>query len=800
MRGLCSGKMIGVLMAGTAICAVGSAWAQSPPSSENEARPADIIVTAGKREERLKDVPMAVDVATGEQIEKFNLFDFKDVPALAPGLQIANTSGRVSVATLRGISFNPDIGGPAAVAVYYNEVPVDIQTVTTAIYDIGQVEVLRGPQGTLRGRTAPAGAITVTTRRADLSEPEGYLQATVTNKHARNFQIAASTPLIQDKLAIRIAAVLDRNRANHVYNITRDEWSNQETESVRATLSFAPTERLRGNIVYQYLESDLLQSRAVQGPGNRPSLFSPFVSGPPISASDRLAVHEGLSFYTNRTHLVTADASYDLGSHLISVLGGFQDTSLHSRTDQDVGNAVQGYDQVLTVPDPTRVYTAEARISSAFEGMFNYTLGVFYNQTKAGGLSSIRVDSFFANRVPNTPFPASVASLPLLAEVDITNKTSDLAFFGQTRLKLTDKLRVELGARYTRTVATAQSFLEVTTTGGVGFVPVPAGVVVPRAATVDPEFVRQVNHPLTGTASVSYDWTPDITTYATYGRSYRRGSAQLGVNSPLDSDLLVLEPERSDAIEVGLKAQLFDKRVSLNLAAFYQKFDGFVGLVTAPTASARDGVIDGSAASISFNGDAISKGVEMQLDARPIDEWDISINASYANSHYDNATVPCRDSNGDGVPDTAGQPAVPIGQQVAFCTSNDRLANIPRFALSANSELRFSAGSIQPFIRGLLTYRPGFYAQAADYRYKSITNVNLFAGIRSPDAGWELTAFVKNLFNSTQITNASTAELQIATRFLVPGPAGNPTPFRSGYTNVSVNPPREFGVTMNYRF
>lgn len=799
MHGRSSTRLFGLLMTGAAICATGIASAQTTQTDESSASTADIIVTAGKREERLKDVPMAVDVATGEQIEKFNLFDFKDVPALAPGLQIANTSGRVSVATLRGISFNPDIGGPAAVAVYYNEVPVDIQTVTTAIYDIGQVEVLRGPQGTLRGRTAPAGAITLTTRRADLGKADGYLQATVSNKHARNFQIAASTPLIEDKLAIRIAAVLDRNRANHVYNINRDEWSYQETESIRATLSFAPTERLRGNIMYQYLESDLLQNRAVMGTGNQPSLFSPFVSGPAISASERLAVHEGSSFYTNKTHLITADASFDLGSHLISVLGGYQDTSLHSRTDQDVGNAVQGYDQVLTVPDPTRVYTAEARIDSAFDGLFNYTLGVFYNQTRAGGLSSIRVDSFFANRVPNTPFPASMFALPLLAEVDIMNKTSDLAFFGQARLKLSDKLRVELGARYTRVVATAQSFLEVTTTGGVGL-PVPAGVVVPRAATVDPEFVRQVNHPLTGTASVSYDWTPDITTYATYGRSYRRGSAQLGVNSPLDSDLLVLEPERSDAIEIGLKAQMFDRRVSLNLAAFYQKFDGFVGLVTAPTASARDGVIDGSASSISFNGDAISKGVEMQFDARPVDAWDISINASYADSHYDNAIIPCRDSNGDGVADTAGQPAVPIGQQVAFCRTNDRLANIPRFALSANSELRFSAGSVEPFIRGLLTYRPGFYAQTADYRYKAITNVNLFAGVRSPDAGWELTAFVKNLFNSTQITNATTAELQIATQYLTPGPAGSPAPFRSGYTPVSVNPPREFGVTMNYRF
>lgn len=112
---------------------------------------------------------MTVDVATGEQLQKLNLFDFKDVQQLAPGLEITNIDGRSNSATLRGVTFNPDQGTSPTVDVYINEVPVDAQTAFTAIYDVAQIEVLRGTQGAFRGRTAPAGAITLTTRRPSLT-------------------------------------------------------------------------------------------------------------------------------------------------------------------------------------------------------------------------------------------------------------------------------------------------------------------------------------------------------------------------------------------------------------------------------------------------------------------------------------------------------------------------------------------------------------------------------------------------------------------------------------------------------
>jgi iron complex outermembrane receptor protein len=787
-----------LLISSTALTMSQPALAQSRQAggSDDDIIP-QIIVTAERGAAALKDVPMAVDVATGEQLKNYNILDLKDVASLAPGLQISS-EGRSNIATLRGISFEPDIGGPAAVAVYYNEIPVDIQTAATALYDIKQIEVLRGPQGTLRGRTAPAGAITVTTATADLHEIDGYAQGTFTTLAGRNLQGAASVPLVEDALAIRVAGLLDRNRGNQVRNLTNGRRSRQSIESGRAAIAAAPAENVAMNLTYQYLDNEMRESIAVMGAGNRPSLLSPFVNGPSLRAKDRKGVSEGLGYLRNRTHILTFDADWTLGNHVVSVLAGYQRGRYFSQYDTDIGNAVADYAQYLDVANRSRDITGEARLTSQFEGFFNYTLGVFYNKSTTDSASSLRTDSFFSLTAPPTPIPASQLRLPLLAAVDIENDSSDLAFFGSARFQVSDRLKLELGARLTRSRASAQSYLAVTTTGSPAL-GVPAGVILPRRATVDPDYVNMQNWPLTGTASVSYDFTPDMTGYASYGRSFRRGSAQLGVNSPLDSDLLVLDPERSNALELGFKANLFDRRVKVNLAAFYQKFDGFIGLTSVVTAPNRDGVISGAPANLSFNGDAISKGVEAQIEARITRAWNVGLSASYARSRYDNARTPCNDYNFDGKPDTQGTRAVPIGQQVSFCTRNDRISETPDFSLSANTEYAIDLGDIEPFIRGLVTYRTGFYSQLASYRYNAYSNANLYVGIRNRTTGWDLTLFVKNLFDTTQVRSVSNdGNLQVATGTTTR--TGTPTPFLSNYRAVYSGLPREFGLTGRVAF
>jgi len=108
-------------------------------ATQPDQAPAEIVVTAQRRSESLQKVPIAVDVATGEQIQKLNLFDFRDVQQLSPGLDISNNDGRSNVATLRGITFNPDSGSAPSVNVYINDIQVDPQVAFTAIYDVAQI-------------------------------------------------------------------------------------------------------------------------------------------------------------------------------------------------------------------------------------------------------------------------------------------------------------------------------------------------------------------------------------------------------------------------------------------------------------------------------------------------------------------------------------------------------------------------------------------------------------------------------------------------------------------------------------
>lgn len=171
-----------------ALLACGSLLALAAPlaarAEEAAAEPTsgEIVVTATRQAQKLQDVAMSLNVATGEQLDKFRILDVKDVQQLAPGLELTNTSGRNNTTTLRGITFDPDQGTGPAVQVYFNEIPTDAQTVYTAIYDIQQIEVLRGPQGLLRGLSAPAGAITIATRRPGFDSPAGYAEVTGTNR------------------------------------------------------------------------------------------------------------------------------------------------------------------------------------------------------------------------------------------------------------------------------------------------------------------------------------------------------------------------------------------------------------------------------------------------------------------------------------------------------------------------------------------------------------------------------------------------------------------------------------------
>jgi iron complex outermembrane receptor protein len=786
----------GVAVAGLASPASAKEPAAAAPASQSESGTGgleEIVVTAIRRSQALQDVPMTVDVATGEQLQKLNLFDFKDVQQLAPGLDITNNDGRTNSATLRGVAFNPDQGTSPAVDVYINEVPVDAQTAFTAVYDVAQMEVLRGTQGVFRGRTAPAGAITLTTRRPNLSDVEGYAQATDSDRDGGNFQGAISLPLLKDKVAVRFAALYDRNELNNVRDVNRNDNSFSRTKSGRISLAASPVSDLNVLLTYQYLDAKNIQYPQVFGPGNQPSLFDPARSGPPATVDDRIALAEGPEQFQNLSRLLTVSADWQLGNYTLSFNGGRQNSLLRYARDQDPGNAIPGYQTVQLGKIPYFVTTGELRLATNNNPFWNYSAGVIY--LRQTGVTTIAQpsDQFLANPAPPTPFPASFGLfIPINVGVAVPVDSRTISPGFTSSFQLTQALKFEVGLRYNLYKIKQQSYLSLSSPGNPAlFIP---PFTQPTFGTVQPPNDQRDDHSITGGANLTYKVSNDISTYLAYGHSYRSGSAQVGLSVQLDQSLVVTRPEKSNAVELGVKTNL-TRNISLNADVFYQKFDGYISRNTDGVnySSKRDGVIDGGFV-FNFNADATVKGAEVTLSSQVTPDWKVQGNLSYAHARYDNALVPCNDFNGTGVPNTIGLPRVPVGQQVSYCRINDRLGEVPDVSLSLNSEYHFQLGALEPFVRGLFTYRPSFYSSQVNYDYSSRTILNLFGGLRGPlgSGQWEVSAFAKNVFDQHRITHISLGN-NIT-------PTINGAPFDAGNRGVVTTLPREIGVTLSYTF
>ena len=122
------------------------------------------------------------------------------------------------------------------------------------MFDMERIEVLRGPQGTLAGRTSPAGSINLHTARPNLEVPEGEVRATLSDNDGINTQAGASFPLIPGKLALRVAGVYDESELDEIENDLTGEVTDDETKAGRVSLSWLPTENFSVDLAVQYLE------------------------------------------------------------------------------------------------------------------------------------------------------------------------------------------------------------------------------------------------------------------------------------------------------------------------------------------------------------------------------------------------------------------------------------------------------------------------------------------------------------------------------------------------------------------
>lgn len=767
----------------------------------------EIVVTATRREQSMQDVAVSITALSGEQLEKLKFFEFDDMAAATPGLSMISTAREPGVIAVRGVGFAPNSSAPPAVDVYLNELPINSVYAFTSIYDIQQMELLRGPQGTLRGRPSPAGAVTMTTRRPDLEEMGGSVSGSFSDADAQNYQGALNVPILEDTLALRVAGVKNTNEDPGGELLNGDE-PEVDDEGLRATVLFQPTDELGFLLTHHYMDRAIDQFTFVEGAGAG-------YNGPAISADDRRGVAEEIGRQDQKIGITSLQANWDIGENQLVYIGGYQDLTNEFTQELDGANAIVDYSPLQDTATDFEVTTHELRFESTGDGRIDYGVGLWYSDTETS--TDVHQVSELTGAFGYPPVPRGPADPAYLIGVDIYIPTDseNTAAFGHLEFHVTDKLDIGVGARYLEEKSERSQRLDL----GSARIAIDIGQGEPLTSILCPDILNQVSgltnwtgQTFPGTcdlglapssfyqpvedewdtwvydASVKYSLSDETLLYFTVAHSWRPPGVTVGITAPLPDDVLFGPPEESDAFELGLKSEWLDRRLRFNAALFYQEFDGFIGrFEDVPYVNDNTQTVDEGG--FTYNGDAIAYGLEADLFWLISDEWNTQLSFTTQKGEFDDASVPCRDTDFDGQPDNGANPAYAdwgASGPVAFCASDDPISNLPEWNATLQSEYVIPRDALEFYLRGLLNYQPENDNFTTGFERDSFALMNLYAGVRSSDGRWDMTLWAKNALDEDTV-------LQLDSEGVVAG-------FASGYRGVAVLPEREIGLSVRYAF
>lgn len=830
---------------GTANAAASAEQAQSG----NEA----IVVTARRKEESLQDVPQTVNIVTAETTEKLAIRSFEDIASVVPGLALggggnSNTPGGFPAPALRGFTNDFLAAGSPSVDIYQNEVLFEGRFALTTIYDIGSFQILQGPQGTARGRSAPTGAILITTHRPDTTEYGGYVSGVAATKGEASIQGALNIPVIKDVLGVRFAGAYNSSRGNFARSVNSDVKPERTEWSGRVSALFTPFDNFDALVTWQHTEQDLTQFPLLEGTG-APGGVSPQApagyNGPVIRAAQRLGVSEVPDIISNDFDLVTAQANLHFGSQQLSYIFGRETHAIHRDTVSDEGNLLIGDGNVFDSVEDGHTTTHEVRLSSNFgsDSFFDYTVGYFRFRNGQPSVSTLAAGY-------NT---GAFSALPTFNPIpDPTLLNRDYVLFGSfisdvprkedsiyatVTFRPTPRTEITLGGRqlwYKQggrldfvSAANARNLLGTpaafgaTDCAGVGpaiGTPLPTidslysggvcDLLIPGGVTLSSFPVADKASPFIYNGSISHRFSDELLAYATIASSFRPGSVNVGVNNannvPELNALAASRPEKSTSYEIGIKTNLLDNRLRLNISAFYQKYKNL--LLQVPgipyrSATAPCNTTDPTCGTVSVfgfntNADAISKGFSIDAAFQATPEWNINLGVNYAKAKIDNDTVPCRDGNFDGVPDLLTptvQDFIDNGTYVASCKSNAPVTQEPYWNVVLQSEYEQPLGSVNGYVRGLLNYNSSNSRRSPGYTVPDYALLNLYAGVRDPDGAWDVGLFVRNVASAG--VKLSQGLNDVAQGSTAAGAFG-----LSGYNRVSYTPPRQIGIQARFSF
>ncbi len=665
----------------TAICAPALAMAQTPETvaapAVDPASPAtttgDIIVTARRREESLQRVPVAVTALGGDDIQKLQVINVQDLTRAAPSVTIGASTrgGGVPFLSIRGISSaDVNAGIDPSIGIYFNEVIQNRPNgVLSSLYDIGSVQVLRGPQGTLFGRNTVGGAILVNSR-APTDRLEGYGRGTIGNYDYRSVEGALNLPLAP-WAKLRVAGRLDR-RDGYVRSVTTGQDLNDlHNAGGRATLLLEPASNLSSTTIVSFYDQNA-NGTGVTTPGLYPvgSVSGGLVvnanSNVADAANRRLIAAAGAlrrtNFYRNAANEIQEDrvhtfdvnnnTRFDLSDEIaIKNIFGYRETRFNAIFDQD-GSAARQL-TVGTIHD-FRQYSEELQLIGSF-GKLDFLAGLYYFKEAGTEFSTAFTSIPFAQI--NTPAAFSRTG-------GFVRNTSYSGFVNAT-YALTDRLKASAGVRYTKDrrhvdlrsvnisnpltnpVANCNLGTVVSITPGAG----PNGADVVVTTPANPCSLKRTETFSEPTYSVDLSWQASdaVLLYAAHRRGYHSGALNVRATYALPTDLA--RPEFLDDIEVGVKSRFNAGGVPmrLNVAGYYGWYKDIQRSVTFP-AIVLNGVVR-LPSGITNAAKAHIYGLEVEYNATPFRGFDINAFFAYNETGYDKyidaALTPALDRSGD---------------------------------------------------------------------------------------------------------------------------------------------------------
>lgn len=746
------------------------AFAQSAPAPESaDAEPVDgaIIVTARRRNEAAQDVPIALSIISDKQLEATGSFNVSRLTQLQPSLTFYSTNPRNSAANIRGLGAPFGLtndGIEQGVGLYVDQVYFSrIAAATFDFLDVERLEVLRGPQGTLYGKNTTAGAINLTTR-APTFEPEGRYEATLGSLGFVQAKAALSGPLIADRLAARIAASVTKRRGT-IFNVRTGRFVNeQDNMGVRGQLLFTPSDSMNITVAGDYNQQNpqccaqiYVRTGATQRPLNRQyaALAAAFNYAPPsLNAFDRLTDLDAELKAKQTLGGASIRAELALGASKLTSITAWRFWDWDPSNDRDfTGLPITTLSQNPSKHDQ---YTQEFRYSRESDTV-NIVLGLFgfhqsittqgvQEQGSAASLWLLNPSSASANN------PAILNGLR--SENDINFKNDSVALFGQLDWRVTDKLTVQPGLRvnYDRKSATYIATVR-TESGSTSLTTEQRGVLAPQSYATD---FSDWN--LSGGLTLSYKYTPDLMTYATYARSFKSGGINLS-GLPLDSannpilSAATVKPEQVDHFEAGIKSQFFNRKVTLNLSAYWTAIKDYQATVT----NGQLGVLRGYLA----NADKVRvRGIEADLSWRASPSLSLYVNGAFTDARYVQfIDAPCPPELSGGPTATAANPPSSAGTPGGFSPANcdvsgQWLPGVSRWSASLGAEYSRAGklfGEEGEAYAGLdVSARSRFSSNPSRSIYTDIGGyalTNLRVGFRT-DRKWDVFGWVRNAFNT----------------------------------------------------